>query len=280
MRSIPYPESALNPTMVGVPPEKGGEPVIISPPRSTSSAGERVGAVVGPEPSQKRRNVSAVQQKKKKIRRRQSDIEPGSTIESTGYDGPTEGAIARNPNAGGDEDTVDSPHTQPMPEAVVEDTTSSTTEHIAKGKAREVFELLRKAGLKARSYSDDAFDAKKAKSRPARRSNEKAALRFEQAIISLTGGDLNLALAHFRAMLDQMPESTRVRAFVDAIESVRDEGGEHKTSILDDFEGALEDAIAYGRCPKCFSMMAADEGECFACGFALPRKLATSQKRE
>lgn len=273
MRSIPYSEAALNPTMVGVPAEEGDGPVILSPSRGGSRAGERVGAVVGPGATSARRNMSSPSAD----RRQGSDISVGALVEDTmrGFDDPTEGAFgARHPlevdsrNAG-DESNGRRNVTEPM-EAAREETTSSTSEHIAHGQARAVFELLRKAGLKARSYAEDIRDGAGAEGGHARRKNDKGARRFEKAIVSLTAGDLGLALAHFRALLDQTPDSKRLKAFIGAIEAVRDKSP-LLPSILDDFEGALEDAIAYGRCPKCFSMMAPDESECFACGFRLSR---------
>jgi hypothetical protein len=266
MRSIPFGEAALRPTMVGIPQEdEESGPIIISPPRTSSKAGDWVGAVVAAEPSKSQRNVSTVGRTVKE------EIDRGLTIEDTMpfVEAATEGRIhTRDPRLQNgimlvttDQIVKDDGPTKPV-----------STDHIAPGRAREVFERLRKAGLKARSYSDDSLDRIADDDHPARRKDDKGARRFEQALVSLTAGDLELALAHFRALFDQMPNSKRVRAFIEAIESVREDQS-FQPSILEDFEAALEDAIAYGRCPKCFSMMAPDEAECFACGFRLARTI-------
>ncbi len=249
MRSIVYSEAALRPTMVGIPADEGDEPVLLVPPRSASRADDWVGAVVAAEHIPAQRNVATIE-----------DTLPYLEMQTEG------GVDPEDPLNG-------HPNTEPFVKARDDNpTTTAGTEHIAPGRAREVFERLRKAGLKARSYSDEALDEPRGDEHLARRKDDKAARRFEQALVSLTAGDLGLALAHFRALFDQMPDSKRLRGFIDAIESVRDEQ-QFQPSILEDFEAALEDAIAYGRCPKCFSMMAPDEGECFACGFRLSRTI-------
>jgi hypothetical protein len=264
MRSIKLGEALLRPTMVGLPPPDGPAPQLVSPPRG-SSAGDWVGAVVSAEPTPEQRNVTPARPQRPVAPLRSLEVsEPVLTIEDTApfLDVETEGRIQ----------TVDPRPKKNGKKKREEPTTNSSDEHIAPGRAREVFERLRKAGLKARSYSDDSLDMGDGDSHPARRKDDKAAHRFEQALVSLTEGDLELALAHFRALFDQMPDSKRVRGFIEAIESVRDEQL-FQPSILEDFEAALEDAIAYGRCPKCFSMMAPDEAECFACGFRLSRTI-------
>jgi hypothetical protein len=258
MRSIPYGEAALRPTIVGAPPDKGTEPVILSPMRPQSKAMARIGAVIGPEPLLPARNVIDAPRRV----RRESDIRPGSTIEDyMGADAATEAAV----ETAAPRDVDSRVATDGRREE--DTTTSSSGEHVRSDAAREVFELLRRAGLKARSYADESVDPKDGKKR-SRRRDDAGARRFEQALVSLTAGDLELALAHFRALLDRAPDSKRVRAFVDAIELVRSDKGA-KVTLLEDFEAALEDAIAYGRCPRCMSMMAADQPKCFACGFAL-----------
>lgn len=276
MRSIPYSEAALNPTMVGLPAEEGGAPVVVTQSWDKAPEERHLSPVVDPT-SQRHTEEGGLSDGEDHDEDDDRDDVDGALVEDTlrGFDDPTEGSFgAHHPgdvdSRGGSPGTNGRRHTtQPM-EAVREETTSSSVEHIARGKAREVFEILRKAGLKARSYGDDSRDGPGRADRPARRKNDKGARRFEKAIVSLTAGDLGLALAHFRALLDQTPDSKRLKAFVRAIESVRDKSP-LLPSILDDFEGALEEAIAYGRCPKCFSMMAPEESECFACGFRLRR---------
>src|SRR5688500_14172335 len=162
----------------------------------------------------------------------ESDIERGATIEDTlpFVEAATEGRIhTRDPRGDNGVRTA----TEPLMKAEEQPTNPAASEHIAPGRAREVFERLRKAGLKARSYSDDSLDLTGDDVHPARRKDDKAAHRFEQALVSLTEGDLELALAHFRALYDQMPNSKRVRGFIDAIESVR-EDQEFQPSILED----------------------------------------------
>jgi hypothetical protein len=147
-------------------------------------------------------------------------------------------------------------------------------------RAKEVFDRLRRAGLKARSYVDTAFEKTAFGEHPTRRRDEEGARKFDEALRSLSAGDLEVALKHFKRLFAKMPKSRRLAAFIEAIEAVRtDNHGSKKPGapkrqsgpqrILESFEGILEEAVAYGRCPACFSMVQANFTECFACGFAL-----------
>jgi hypothetical protein len=147
-------------------------------------------------------------------------------------------------------------------------------------RAKEVFDRLRKAGMKARAHVDADRNQTENGDYPRRRRDEAGARAFDEALMRLSAGDLGLALKHFKRLAKQMPESRRLAAFIEAIDFVRtsaksaddtDDGGLQGSDarILENFEGVLEDAVAYGRCPACFSMIQANFDKCFACGFAL-----------
>lgn len=147
-------------------------------------------------------------------------------------------------------------------------------------RAREVFERLRRAGLKARASAEPGNDLAAGRERSLRRRDDLVARRFEQALERLSAGEIEVALEHFRRLQERMPDSGRLAAFIEAIGSLRtnahgavsSERLEQRSAtqqILDDFRGALEDAVASGRCPSCFSIVQARLRECFACGFAL-----------
>jgi hypothetical protein len=234
------PEVALNPTMVGVPPP---EAPTMSGPRGVSgrSAGERVGAVVAAEPKSREDRALRIAEIDAGLEATQQlELVPGSARATV-----TE---------------------RPAPLPVGESTTSQTMNHLSIA-AKDVFERLRAAGLKARSYGDEDLDNSNQGHERKRRRNPIGAQEFQAALELLTAGDLDVALQHFEKLGAQMPESKRVNAFLDAIRAVRSET-EHTAEIaLDHFEGLLEDALAYGRCPRCLSMMAADSQNCTACGF-------------
>lgn len=256
MRSIRYPEAALNPTMVGV-PSGDGTPRIISPTRTPSGSPknvERVGAVVAPTPEDDESNVlqNPVEEEVPTLDRPVSQIRPGATIQEA----QTETRAPIDPLATTEVREDDGP------------TATAGIEHIALGRAREVFEILRRAGLKARSYSEDDFDEEESGDHPARRRHGEGSRRFEEAIASLTAGDLEVARLHFGELLEQMPHSERLQTFVNAIDWVNgDDGNGGHGQMLTSFEMALAEAVDYGRCPKCFSMIDVDERTCQACGF-------------
>lgn len=160
--------------------------------------------------------------------------------------------------------------------------------------ALEVLEILRRQGLRPRTALPKPIELVGDEPDPRRR-DRGAARDFDEAFGTLTTGDLERALAHFRRLRDQLPASARLEAFVRAIESAlplleaegasggsrgRAAGGraaalraEDPTTTqpetLDIFEDVLEEAVAYGRCPACLSMVQANFARCFACGFAL-----------
>ncbi|MBK6683739.1 MAG: hypothetical protein IPG45_04645 [Deltaproteobacteria bacterium] len=247
------PEVALNPTMVGRPPEEGsGPPIPVVPARSASartSPGERVGAMIGPEPR------SRPSQPPVKV----ADVDP-LLEETQQLELNTESVAARRLVSGL---AIEVPRA-----ADGEPTTSQTSAHLSK-KAADVFELLRKAGLSARS--DAELDLAPRSGGPRRRLHPARAEAFQKALESLTAGDLDVALGHFRHLEAELPGSARVKAFIEAIRSVRGETEVTSEIALDHFEGLLEDALAYGRCPRCLSMMAPDSRRCAACTFELDR---------
>ena len=264
------PEQALNPTMVGLPPEDGErEPVLLSPRRSSSRAGERVGAVIGPEPSPEMRNVTAVDDPN----RPPSGIIAGALVEDTQQiETPTEAGYAAVLPTGMDDDDAKTGVLVSEPPRVDESTTSQTSEHIH-ARARAVFERLRRLGLEARSYGVEAWDGETDIPGQRRREHEAEARQFEEALATLTAGDLEVALAHFHDLKKKLPDSQRVAHFVEAIEAVKPnhdaDGGENTRRILHTFEAAVEDAVAAGRCPQCFSTMTSPH--CDRCGFETAR---------
>lgn len=256
------PDKALNPTMVGLPPKDGEEaPVIVSPPRAPSKAGDRVGAVIGPVPSSASKNVE-----RKRKKRKHSGITPGALVEDTQQiDTPTDAGY-RAASIDGD----DEPKTGVVIETVHDDTTTSQTSAHIHARARDVFDRLRRLGLKARSYSDESWDGDTELTRDrSRRRHEDEARAFDQALETLTAGDLEVALSHFRNLAKRLPESDRVAKFIAAIEAANprhdDEGGETTRRILTSFEDALEGAVDAGRCPQCFAPMTSRA--CGQCGF-------------
>ena len=96
-----------------------------------------------------------------------------------------------------------------------EEPTRKSDDHVDP-RARDVFELLRKAGLKVRSDDSDPEHR-------TRRRDPDAAERFDEALSSLTAGDLELSLAYFRSIQDRMRSSKRIRAFIETIEMVRND---------------------------------------------------------
>lgn len=248
------PEVALNPTMVGRAPDEGnGPPIPVVPARSASartSPGERVGAMIGPEPR------SRPSQPPVKI----ADVDP-LLEETQQLELNTESVAARRLVSGL---AIEVP--RPTPDG--EPTTSQTTAHLSK-KAADVFELLRRAGLSARS--DAELDVSPRPGGPRRRLHPARAEAFQKALESLTAGDLDVALGHFRHLEAELPGSARVKAFIEAIRAVRGETEVTAEIALDHFEGLLEDALAYGRCPRCLSMMPPDSRRCGACAFELDR---------
>lgn len=253
---VANPEVALNPTMVGRPPEDGrGPPVPVAPPRANStktSPGERVGATVGPEPKG-RRSPAPV---------KVAEIDP-LLEETQQLELNTESVAARRLVSGL---AVSMPQTLAADAPGEESTTSQTSAHLSR-KSADVFELLRKAGLSARSDAELDLDPKV--KGPRRRLHPARAEAFQKALESLTAGDLDVALQHFRTLEVEVPNSSRVKAFIDAIRAVRGETEVTAEIALDHFEGLLEDALAYGRCPRCLSMMAPDSHRCAACAFEL-----------
>jgi hypothetical protein len=275
MRSIKLGEAGLRPTMVGLPPQDGTAPQLVSPPRG-SSAGDWVGAVVGAEPTPEQRNVTPARPQRPVAPLRSLEVsEPVLTIEDTApfLDVETEGRIQTvDPRPKKDKKNGKNKREEP--------TTNSSDEHIAPGRAREVFERLRKAGHRARAAREDDVektDRGTTSERPKRRRERSMALRFDEALRSLTAGELDVALKHFKRLRDKMPSSKRLTAFIEAIQAVKTgtagfEDGEQTAEdnrLLQNFEGVLEEAVAYGRCPACFSMVAKNFDRCFACGFAL-----------
>lgn len=144
-----------------------------------------------------------------------------------------------------------------------------------------VFERLRRAGVGARTQVPSRVPTG---DHPARRRDQREREALDEALSSLTAGELEDALGHFRRLYAELPGSMRLAAFIDAIESVRGYDDRAHTPplgvpvrpasgepILDTFEHVLEEAVAYGRCPSCFSMVEKNPDVCFACGFALSR---------
>lgn len=181
------------------------------------------------------------------------------------------------------------PHAALAPEETIElDTRARRRRAPARGTgvielpspAREAFERLRRAGLKAR-----VRDVRAEPEQPSRRRDEESARRFDEAFQSLSAGELDLALVHFRALHSSLPSSRRLAGFIEAIELAKgtDPAGASgarpasdppkprasSEEMLATFEGVLEEAVGYGRCPACFSMIDARNTKCFACGFAL-----------
>lgn len=289
-KQIPLSEAALRPTMVGLPADettKDSPPMLLVPPKRSASIGDEATA----------RLIV--------VKERPPSLEVGSIIDDASQvEGPTEGMIqAMSP-----EDTSSDPMVETIPararrkpprplRASVDQEEQRTVEVDASGapsgssdgalpaRAREVFDLLRRAGLRARHHHSDSDVEKTDRSpqnrttseRPKRRRDQSNARLFDQALHSLSAGELDVALTHFKRLKDKLPQSKRLTAFIGAIEAVKtgqdfladSEDTSNNNRVLENFEAALEEAVAYGRCPACFSMVAKKFTRCFACGFAL-----------
>jgi hypothetical protein len=151
-----------------------------------------------------------------------------------------------------------------------EETTSSTSAHIH-ARARSVFEQLRRLGMKARSYGehwDEETDVPGENQQ--RRVHSKESREFEQALETLTAGDLEVALEHFLRLRERLPDSERVERFIEAIEAgirgLDSDGDEITRRIAYSFEDLVEGALAAGRCPRCFTQLASERTDCPSCG--------------
>jgi hypothetical protein len=90
--------------------------------------------------------------------------------------------------------------------------TALTDAHVDEA-ARRVFERLRGAGVKARSYAGQMpIEAKRE-----RRRDLISAKEFDRAMVLLTRGDLDAALDTFLRLLERQPQSTRLWMFARAI---------------------------------------------------------------
>ncbi|MEQ9499589.1 MAG: hypothetical protein RIT81_22070 [Deltaproteobacteria bacterium] len=154
-----------------------------------------------------------------------------------------------------------------------EDTESITS---MPNSAAAVFARLRRAGVVARStreWKDPRGEG--------RRKNRATTQVFETGLELLAAGDLQFALEHFQTLLEHMPGSSRVSAFVRAIEAVRRQPafdtapmatpGEvaRARAMLDSFEGAIAEAVQRGQCPSCFAGVSPGDEDCPRCGFVL-----------
>lgn len=167
-------------------------------------------------------------------------------------------------------------HPRPLPPELrdeEEPTTSSSMAHVH-ARARVVFERLQKAGLKARAFAEE--DDEGEGPGPRRRRSHSGARAFEQALETLTSGDLEQALGHFRALAERTPDSGRLAAFIEAIEAaIRETADDASTKlettqrILAGFEAAVEESVIAGRCPRCFAALEAGATECASCTFAV-----------
>ncbi len=278
-KKIAPPETLLRHTMVGKPPESSGPslenpPVLLVPAKRTASV----------QDEQTARLTPALE--------RHGSLEIGAIVQDVGSaEGPTEGmitALGLDDLGGATASIVDTrlkPRVQPFlnPEFVDERTMElpdppPMLDALLPARAREVFDLLRRAGLRARGQKDSDLENtdRTASTRPKRRRADSSSRQFDVALQNLTRGQLDVALEHFKKLREKMPQSKRLIAFIEAIEAVKtgEDFGAHPEDtntfrILDNFEGVLKDAVAYGRCPACFSMVAKNFSRCFACGFSI-----------
>jgi hypothetical protein len=261
-------ESAMSPTIVADSADDALEnkPVLLGP----KEAPER-----GP-----RHDEATARLEPRRADKRQS-IEVGAIVEDVSQiEGPTEGDFSPHSLTG--QPAIH--HPPPLRPAVkieakIESEPSMDAGPNLPQRARDVFERLRKAGLKARAQVDDRTELR---AHRFRRRDPEVARAFDEALLSLSAGDLDVALKHFKRLLSKMPGSKRLAAFIEAIEVERTGATTGKRGkraadsertqghrMLESFEGVLEEAVAYGRCPACFSMVESNFTECFACGFAL-----------
>lgn len=138
-----------------------------------------------------------------------------------------------------------------------------------------VFARLRAAGVRPRG------EAQPRRGGRGRRRDVSSADRFEEGLAHLERGDLAFALRHFRSLARRMPDSRRVQAFVRAIEDVAlhtedrmedtapIELNELRARALSGLDSALDEAMRHGRCPSCFTEVAAGARLCPHCGFSL-----------
>jgi len=143
-----------------------------------------------------------------------------------------------------------------------EPTTSRSSAHLP-ARVREVFERLRRSGTKARGEFENGSDPK------GRRRHRSEAKAFAEALDTLTAGDLELALGHFRRLSERLPGSVRVRAFVQAIEATQGRATDREATqqIVARFGEAVAEAVVEGRCPRCLAGMEAKSRRCGICGF-------------
>lgn len=257
MRAITLSEATLNPTMVGVPAGDELEPKFLAPPRTASDIGP--GAIIedtlpfgGPDETLGAFHPSSVQVTPPLPRGKPNAVLHFAEEEPSWTDETEAGVRAMTPK----------------PDK--EETTSTSSEHIAPGKVRAVFERLRKAGLKARAYGDEPQEPED--SQEERRNHTPESREFQEALESLTAGDLDVALFHFSRLLERMPDSERLKRFVREIKAAKAEeptGPSKRADVLDDFEGVIKEAIADGHCPSCLDEVHAQETVCGACGFEL-----------
>lgn len=277
MMSMPSEPPALKHTLVGKPaegPSLENPPVLLVPAKRTPSVQDEATARLTP------------------ALERRGSLEIGAIVQDiSSGEGPTEHMISA---LGLDDlgkataaviDTRTKSRVRPLlnPEFVDErtmelpDPPPAIAELMLPARAREVFELLRRAGMRARGGSDaDGENTDRTSTeRPKRRRAGSSSRLFDEALQSLTRGQLDVALEHFKKLREKMPQSKRLIAFIEAIEAVKtgEDFGSHPEDtntfrILEKFEGVLKDAVAYGRCPACFSMVAKNFNKCFACGFS------------
>lgn len=247
------PEASLTPTMVGYAPEAGagGPPVIVAAPRSPSVKREieRVGAVIGPTPSESQRNIT-----QEMPLGPVSTIEAGAVVEDTQrFDLPTDAGFAAHSPL--DMEAEPTAHVSALPAR-----RPGTAPHRAQG--RRVFDRLWALGLQARALSTED------------RTAGEPAERFQRGLDRLTAGELEHALAHVQVLLQKVPRSTRLRAFSEAVRTVLDSGtgeGPEAQFMLDHLIRGVEDTLAAGRCPSCLSATEQGSDSCASCGFSSTR---------
>lgn len=289
-RSIPLSEAALRPTMVGIPSsdvKPNAPPVLLATPKRSPSVHDeltaRLIAVVEPDASL---SIGAVVQDVAQIEATTEGMISPMNIDDTArdvqVDTVTPARAKRRSRQSMRGVMVEEQETMELDASRAQGNSDALSP-----RAREVFELLRRAGLRARHHHEDSDVERTDKAardrttseRPKRRRDESNARLFDTALHSLSAGELEVALAHFRKLKEKLPQSKRLSAFIEAIEAVRTGGdnfapdnestAEIVEDMLDNFEAALEEAVAYGRCPACFSMVAKKFNKCFACGFQL-----------